>query len=101
MRSAPLAPPSATPAARALNPDWAEMLERARIDPTLDGSALQEALHRAIARRGHSCEWTEIYVGWVVTLHFPEQHHFFGQTLEDALAWCLTWVMAAGPPHCP
>ena len=30
----------------------------------------------------------------VVTLHSPEEHDFFGRTLEEGLAWCLVWLMA-------
>jgi hypothetical protein len=32
----------------------------------------------------------------VVTLHFPEDQPFYGKTLEEALAWCLVWLMAPG-----
>jgi hypothetical protein len=30
----------------------------------------------------------------VVTLHSPEDHDVSGKTLEEALAWCLVWLMA-------
>jgi predicted RNase H-like HicB family nuclease len=70
------------------------VLTRAGIDPALEGEDLQEALHQAIALRRYSCTWTKLHTGWVVTLQFPEPHHFFGQTLEEALAWCLEWIMA-------
>jgi len=30
----------------------------------------------------------------VVTLHSPEEQDFSGKTLEEALAWCLVWLMA-------
>lgn len=66
---------------------------RAGIDPGLESAAVQEALHCAISLRRSSCTWTTVHTGWVVTLQFPEQHRFFGETLEDALAWCLAWVM--------
>jgi hypothetical protein len=33
-----------------------------------------------------------------VTLHSPEEHDFYGKTLEVALAWCLVWLMAKGTP---
>jgi hypothetical protein len=69
------------------------VLTRAGIDPALEGEDLQEAVHRAIALRRYSCTWTKLHTGWVVTLQFPEPHRFFGETLEDALAWCLAWVM--------
>jgi hypothetical protein len=31
---------------------------------------------------------------WVVTLHSPEEQDFSGEALEEALAWCLVWLMA-------
>jgi hypothetical protein len=34
------------------------------------------------------------YVGWMVTLDSSERHQFSGRTLEEALAWCLVWLMA-------
>jgi len=43
--------------------------------------------------RGY-CSWTVDHASWVVTLHSPEEHDFYGKTLEEALAWCLVWVMA-------
>lgn len=70
------------------------VLTRAGIDPALKGEELQEAVHRAIALRRYSCTWTKLPTGWVVTLQFPEPHYFFGHTLEEALAWCLEWIMA-------
>jgi hypothetical protein len=57
--------------------DLRAVLIRAGIDP----------LHR------RSCTWTEVHAGWVVTLRFPERRRFFGTTLEEALTWCLAWVM--------
>jgi len=30
----------------------------------------------------------------VVTLSLPEEQTFYGKTLEEALAWCLVWLMA-------
>jgi hypothetical protein len=35
----------------------------------------------------------------VVTLHSPEEQDFYGKTLEEALAWCLVWLMAKGAGH--
>jgi hypothetical protein len=69
------------------------VLTRAGIDPAREGEDLQEAVHRAIALRRYSCTWTKVSSGWVVTLEFPELHRFFGETLEDALGWCLAWVV--------
>jgi hypothetical protein len=41
------------------------------------------------------------HAGWVVTLGSPERHEFYGPTLEEALGWCLVWLMVpeigAGP----
>ena len=31
---------------------------------------------------------------WFVTLSSPEEQTFDGRTLEEALAWCLVWLMA-------
>jgi hypothetical protein len=70
------------------------VLTQAGIDPALEGADLQEAVHRAIAMRRCSCTWAKVHAGWVVTLQFPEPHRFFGETLEDALTWCLAWIMA-------
>jgi phage terminase large subunit-like protein len=64
------------------------------IDHTLDGRALQDALRRATAYRRGSCSWDADHAGWVVTLHSPEEQTFYGKTLEEALAWCLVWLMA-------
>jgi len=30
----------------------------------------------------------------VVTLHSPEEQDFYDRSLEEALAWCLVWLMA-------
>ncbi len=74
--------------------DLAGTVAHAGVDPTLAGRALQDALRRSIAtRRGH-CSWTVDHAGWVVTLHSPEEQDFSGKTLEEALAWCLVWLMA-------
>ena len=77
-----------------LTADLAAVLTRAGIDPAQEGADLQEAVHRAIAMRRCSCTWTKIHTGWVVTLQFPEPRRFFGTTLEEALTWCLAWIMA-------
>ena len=67
---------------------------QAGVDPTLEGRALQDALRRAIATRRGSCDGTVDHAGWVVMLLFPEEQTFYGKTLEEALAWCLVWLMA-------
>ena len=77
-----------------LAPDLAGAVAQAGIDPTLEGRALQDALRRAIATRRGYCSWDVDHAGWVVTLHWPEEHDFHGRTLEEALAWCLVWLMA-------
>jgi hypothetical protein len=46
-----------------------------------------------ITRRGYSW-WDADHAGWVVTLGSPEEQTFYGRTLEEALAWCLVWLMA-------
>ena len=69
------------------------------VDPTLDGRAPQDALRRAKATRRGYCSWTVDHAGWVVTLHSPEEPDFSGKTLEEALAWCLAWLMAKGTGH--
>ena len=30
----------------------------------------------------------------MVTLDASERQEFYGRTLEEALAWCLVWLMA-------
>jgi hypothetical protein len=47
-----------------------------------------------IATRGGYCWWDVDHAGWVVTLDSPERQEFSGRTLEEALAWCLVWLMA-------
>jgi hypothetical protein len=63
-------------------------------DPTLEGRELQDVLRRSTAARRGSCDWTVDHAGWVVLLLSPERHDFYGRTLEEALAWCLVWLMA-------
>jgi hypothetical protein len=74
--------------------DFAGTIAYAGIDPALEGRALQDALRAAIAaRRGYSW-WDVDHAGSVVTLDRPERQEFSGRTLEEALAWCLVWLMA-------
>ena len=77
-----------------LAPDLAGAVAQAGVDPTLEGRALQDALRRAIATRRGYCSWDVDHASWVVTLHSPDEQDFFGRTLEEALAWCLVWLMA-------
>jgi len=73
--------------------DLAGTVAYAGVDPTLEGRALQDALRRAIAHRRGYCWWTVDHASWVVTLDSPREE-FYGRTLEEALAWCLVWLMA-------
>src|SRR5215208_6300233 len=77
-----------------LSRDLAGTVACAGVDPTLAGRALQDALLREIAHRRGYCWWDVDHAGWVVALSSPEEQTFYGRTLEDALAWCLVWLMA-------
>jgi hypothetical protein len=74
--------------------DLAGTVAHAGVDPTLEGRALQDALLREIAHRRGYCWWDVDHAGWVVALDSPERQEFYGRTLEEALAWCLVWLMA-------
>jgi hypothetical protein len=78
----------------ALAPDLAGAVAQAGVDPTLEPRELQAALRQAIATRRGYCDWTVDHAGWVVILLSPEEQEFYGRTLEEALAWCLVWLMA-------
>jgi hypothetical protein len=41
-----------------------------------------------------SCSKTVDQASWVITLRAPEEQDFSGKTLEEALGWCLVWLMA-------
>lgn len=73
--------------------DLANTIAQAGVDPTLEGRALQDAIRSAIADRQGYYSWDVDHAGWVVTLHVPEEQTFNGHTLEEALAWCLVWLM--------
>jgi hypothetical protein len=77
-----------------LAPDLACTVAYAGVDPMLEGCALLDAMRAAIAHRRGYCWWTVDHAGWVVTLDSPERQEFSGRTLEEALAWCLVWLMA-------
>ncbi|MFT4038131.1 MAG: hypothetical protein QM692_08140 [Thermomicrobiales bacterium] len=77
-----------------LAPDLAGAIAQAGLDPTSEGRALQDALLTAIADRRGYCSWDVDHAGWLVFLHFPEAQTFHGRTLEEALAWCLVYLMA-------
>ena len=74
--------------------DLAGTVAYAGVDPTLEGRALQDALRAAIATRRGYCSWDVDHADWVVTLHSPEHQDFSGKIREEALAWCLVWLMA-------
>jgi hypothetical protein len=75
-------------------PGLARAVAQPGVDPTLEGRVLQNALRRAIATRRGYCSWDVDHASWAVTLHSPKEQSFCGRTLEEALAWCLVWLMA-------
>lgn len=77
-----------------LIPELAGTIAQAGVNPTLEGRALQDALRSAIADRRGYLSWDLGEVGWLVVLHHPQEATFHGRTLEEALAWCLVWLMA-------
>lgn len=77
-----------------LPPELAGAIAQAGVDPTLEGQALQAALRSAIADRRGYVSWDVGEMGWLVVLHHPHDATFHGRTLEEALAWCLVWLMA-------
>ena len=76
-----------------LAPELAGTIAQAGVDPTLEGRAMQDALLSAIGDRRGYLSWDLGETGWLVFLHHPEEQTFSGQTLEEALAWCLVWLM--------
>ena len=84
----------ALPFAPPLPADLALAVARAGVDPTADRHAVQDALKRAIGDRGGYCDWGYDEVGWVVYLLAPAREEFRGATCQEALAWCLVWLMA-------
>jgi hypothetical protein len=77
-----------------LSPALAGAVAQAVVDLTLEDRALRDALRSAIAIRRGYCDWTVDNAGWVVHLLSPDEQEFSGRTLEEALAWCLVWLMA-------
>ncbi len=73
--------------------DLAAAVARAGVDPTAEPRALHAALRGAIADRRGYVEWDVDHAGWRVDLLSPERESFHGGTLEEALAWCLVWLM--------
>ena len=79
--------------------DLAGAVAQAGVDTTREGRALQDALRAAIVTRRGYGPLTVDDARWVVTLHSPEEHDFSGTALEEALTWCLVWLMATGTGH--
>jgi transcriptional regulator with XRE-family HTH domain len=82
--------------------DLAAAVARAGVDPTAQPRQLQDALKAAIADRRGYVDWDVDHAGWVVESLRPERETFRGRTPEEALAWCLVWLMVeeleVGPP---
>ena len=64
-------------------------IDSAPSDLVLDGTVFSATADR----RGY-LSWDVDHAGWLVFLHHPEEQTFHGRTLEEALAWCLVWLMA-------
>jgi hypothetical protein len=62
-------------------------------DPTAEPRALRDAIRSAIADRQDYGALDVDAIGWWVDLLSPERQDFHGGTLEEALAWCLVWLM--------
>jgi hypothetical protein len=81
------------PLAAPLPAGLAAAVARAGVNPTADRRTVQDALRRAIAGRGGYVDWDYDEDGWVVFLLAPEREEFRGATVQEALAWCLVWLM--------
>ena len=84
-----------SPAPQSVSPDLVVTMVQTDIDLTRGPDATREMLRAAIARHGGYCDWGVDHSGWVVTLYLPEERTFSGGTLEDGLAACLAWLVAA------
>ena len=73
--------------------DLAAAVARAGVDPTAESRALQDALKAAIADRRGYVVWDVDEIGWRVDLLRPDRESFHGGSLEEAVAWCLVWLM--------
>jgi hypothetical protein len=76
--------------------DWALALADPRPPaPERRRRVLRHAPRREIAHRQSCRSWDidHAICTWVVTLNSPEEQTFYGQTLEEALAWCLGSLM--------
>ncbi len=74
--------------------DLSAAVARAGVDPTAEPCPLQDALKAAIADRRGDVAWDIDELGWHVDLLRPDRESFRGARLEEALAWCLVWLMA-------
>ncbi len=81
--------------------DLSAAITRAGVDPTCQPRALRDALKRAIADRRGYATWDVDQVGWRVDLLSPEEECFHSGTLDEALAWCLVWLMVDEIGACP
>lgn len=82
-------------------PELVALLEQGGIDLSPERRTVHEALLSAITGRYHAGAWSGDASGWVVEVQIPQQHIFFGQTLEEALAWCLAWMLVTTPTNPP
>jgi hypothetical protein len=73
--------------------DLASAITCAGVDPSLPRSPLLEALRSAIADRGGYFSADEDERGWVVSLLRPEPAEFRAVEPDQALAWCLVYLM--------
>ena len=78
---------------RCLPADLAAAVAGAGVDPTAEPRPLRDALKAAIADRGGYVAWDVDHAGWVVELLALDRERFYGRTLDEALAWCLVWLM--------
>ena len=72
-------------------------MSQMKAQPRSDVVFLFKRKGEATTRRGYSSETVD-HASWVVTLHSPQEQDCSGKTLEEALAWCLVWLMAKGTP---
>ena len=78
----------------ALPRDLAAAVARAGVDPTAAPRALQDAPKATVTDRRGYVAWDVDHAGWRVDLLLPQRERFRGGTPEEALAWCLVWLLA-------
>ena len=76
-----------------LSADLAAAIARAGVDASAEPRALRDALKAAIADRRGYVAWDVDHIGWRVDLLRTDRESFHGATLEEALDWCLVWLM--------